>query len=81
MDDVILLPRIKKHFEKIKERREHDLKILVVLNQRYVKFTDNKLTNYVDDFIDLLIKSVGTRIKIANKTLYLKDTIYIIRND
>jgi hypothetical protein len=72
---------IKKHFEKIKERREHDLKILVVLNQRYVKFTDNKLTNYVDDFIDLLIKSVGTRIKIANKTLYLKDTIYIIRND
>ncbi len=75
------LDNIKKHFEKIDERREHDLKILVVLNQRYVKFTDNKLTNYVDDFIDLLINSIGTKIKIENKTLYLKDTVYIIKND
>jgi hypothetical protein len=78
---LLQLDHIKKYFEKIKERREHDLKILVVLNQRYEKFTENKLTNYVDDFIDLLIKSLGIKIKIDNKTLYLKDTIYIIKND
>ncbi len=72
---------IRKYFEKVEERRQHDLKIMVVLKQRFDKFTDGKLSNYVDDFIDVLIKNVGARIKIANKTLYLKDTMYIIRND
>ena len=75
------LETIKKYFEKIENRKEHDLKIMVVLNQRYDKFTDGKLSNYIDDFIDLLIKNVGTKIKIANKTLYLKDTLYSIKND
>ncbi len=75
------LENIRKYFEKIENRRQHDLKIMVVLNQRYEKHTDGKLSNYVDDFIDLLIKNVGSRIKIENKTLYLKDTLYIIRND
>jgi hypothetical protein len=72
---------IKKHFEKIDRKKEHDLKVLVTLDQRYHKFTDNKLSNYVDDFIDLLIKNVGEKIKDQNKTLYLKDTLYIIKND
>ena len=81
MKAITQLDNIRKYFEKIENRREHDLKIMVVLNQRYDKFTEGKLSNYIDDFIDLLIKNVGTRIKIANKTLYLKDTLYIIRND
>jgi hypothetical protein len=81
MKAISQLDNVRKYFEKIENRIQHDLKILVVLNQRYDKNTDGKLLNYIDDFIDLLIKNVGTRIKIANKTLYLKDTIYIIRND
>jgi hypothetical protein len=81
MKAILQLDNIRKYFEKVENRREHDLKIMVVLNQRYDKFTEGKLSNYVDDFIDLLIKNVGTRIKVANKTLYLKDTLYIIRND
>ena len=81
MKAINQLDNIRKYFEKVENRREHDLKIMVVLNQRYDKFTDGKLSNYIDDFIDLLIKNVGTRIKIANKTLYLKDTLYIIKND
>jgi hypothetical protein len=81
MKAITQLDNIRKYFEKVENRKEHDLKIMVVLNQRYDKFTEAKISNYIDDFIDLLIKNVGTRIKIANKTLYLKDTLYIIRND
>ncbi len=81
MKAIAQLDIIRKYFEKVENRRQHDLKIMVVLNQRYDKFTEGKISNYIDDFIDLLIKNVGARIKVANKTLYLKDTLYIIRND
>lgn len=47
----------------------------------YKKDTDNKLNNYIDDFIDILTKNVGNKIKINNSNVYLSDTIYIINND
>jgi hypothetical protein len=42
------------------------------------KYKENKLENYIDNFIDKLINLLGNKIKINNKTTYLKDTIYII---
>ncbi len=78
---------IRKYFEKQEEKRKHDLKIMVTLNERYNKFTGNKIINYIDDFIDILINIVGPKIKSSyanSKTevnLYLKDTLYIVKND
>jgi hypothetical protein len=72
---------IKKYFEKQEEKRQHDMKVMVTLTERYKKFTGNKLINYIDDFIDSIIKIVGNKIKSHNSTLYLKDTLYIIKND
>lgn len=75
------LNNIKKHFEKIDRKREHDLKIMVTLNERYNKYTNGKIVNYIDDFIDVMIKNVGTKIKSEGIAVHLKDTTYIIKND
>ncbi len=79
---------IRKYFEKQEEKHKHDLKIMVTLNERYKKFTGFKIINYIDDFIDILINIIGPKIKssFANSTmsevnLYLKDTLYIVKND
>lgn len=93
MKAIAQLDLIKQYFEKQERKREHDMKILITLNERYKKFTNNKLVNYVDDFIDRLIKHVGIKIKsnyklddtdnniIQKSILYLKNTLYIIKND
>lgn len=49
----------------------------------YKKETNNKLENYVIDFIDKLIKIMGNKITIKelDSTIYLKDTIFIINHD
>ncbi len=83
------LDLIKKYFKKREDKRNHDIKVLVTLNERYNKYTNNKLINYIDDFIDNLIKIVGTKIKITymvdekqiHQNVYLKDTLFIIKND
>ncbi len=78
---------IRKYFDKQENKRKHDLKIMVTLNERYNKFTGNKIKNYIDDFIDLLVNIVGPKIKTSSSfsqsesNLYLKDTLYIIKND
>ncbi len=79
---------IRKYFEKQEEKRKHDLKIMVTLNERYNKFTGNKIKNYIDDFIDSLINIIGPKIKssytnsdMSEVNLYLKDTLYIVKND
>jgi len=78
---IYQLDLIKKHFQKIEDKRNHDVKVLVVLNDRYNKYTENKLTNYIDDFIDILIKYIGSKIKLDNNYIYMKDTVYIVSND
>jgi hypothetical protein len=42
------------------------------------KYNEFKLDYYISDFIDRLIKILGTKIKINNNNIYLKDTIYIL---
>ena len=75
------LDTIRKYFEKETRRIENTNQILNRMNERYVKYTNNKIVNYIDDFIDVLIKNLGNKIKINNNTIYLKDTIFIIKND
>jgi len=41
----------------------------------------NNFINYIDKFINRLIDIIGPKIKINNKTIYLKETIYIIDHD
>ena len=44
----------------------------------------NKITkfeHYINTFINKLINILGNKIKINNKTIYLKDTVYIIDHD
>ena len=55
---------------------------LVVKNtEQYIEKTNNKMINYIDDFINILILNVGNKIKIEGNTIYLRDTTYIIKND
>lgn len=72
---------VKERIKKEDEIKEKNKKIIEKLNSRYVKNTDNKLANYVDDFIDKLIKLLGNKIKVNNNEIFLKDTIYIVNND
>jgi hypothetical protein len=45
------------------------------------KYSSHQLENYIDDFINRIINILGNKIKIKNKTTYIKDTIYIINHD
>ena len=50
-------------------------------NKRYQVHTKNKLVNYVDDFVDSLIKILSKKIKFNDKDIYIKDTYYFIDHD
>ena len=50
-------------------------------NSRYNKNTENKINNYIIDFIERIIKVLGNKIKIGNDIIYMKDTLYIIDHD
>lgn len=66
-----------------REKIELNKKIMNKLEKRFEhyvikKYSSNPLENYIIDFIDRLISILGTKIKIKNKTTYLKDTLYIL---
>ena len=50
-------------------------------NKEYEKIINNKFENYVNSFIDRLVKILGPKIKMNDKIIYLKDTVYIINHD
>jgi hypothetical protein len=81
MKAVKQLDKVRKYFEKEQKRIDTNEKLIANQNDFYIKTTDNKMINYIDDFIDIMIKNLGNKIKIDNKTIYLKDTMYIVRND
>jgi hypothetical protein len=45
------------------------------------KYKSNQYVNYLTDFVDRLINILGPKIKVQNKNIYLKDTIYVINHD
>lgn len=72
---------IRKHNEDIQKDNDNSKKIINKLLKRFEHETNNKLENYVYSFVDKLGKILGPKIKIANKTIYLKETVYIIDHD
>ena len=73
--------KMKQHLVKQKKKRDNINTIINKMDRRYVRNTNNKLINYIDDFVDNLIKNVGKKIKINNGNIYLNDTLYEINND
>ena len=45
------------------------------------KYNSNYFENYIEDFIDRLVSILGNKIKIKNKTIFLKYSNYIIDHD
>ena len=72
---------VSKIYAKQIRRIETTNQVIFHMNEKYVKYTNNKMINYIDDFIDVLIKHLGDKIKLNNSTIYLKNTIFIIKND
>ena len=78
--------KIKRYYEQEIKRKEKDNNTINRLNEDYTKKTNNIIKNYINDFIDSLIKYLGPTIKIDStdskiSTIYLKETMYVIRND
>lgn len=55
--------------------------IINIFNKEYEKILNLKLENYINTFIDRLIKILGNKIKVNNNITYLKETTYIIDHD
>jgi len=50
-------------------------------NEVIKKYSSNQLEYYINDFVNKIIDILGNKIKIKNKTTYIKDTVYIINHD
>ena len=69
---------MKKSYEKKKEESENENNIVNKVFKYYREITEDKLENYVLDFIDKLSNILGNKIKVDGKTIYIKETIYIL---
>jgi hypothetical protein len=75
------IEKVRNNNNKKKEYKNHINTTIDNLYKKYEQLTNNKLINYIDDFIDNLVKIVGKKIKINNNDIFLQDTVYIINND
>ena len=73
--------KMRKYNEQLKKTHEDTKKIINKLLKRYEDNTKGKLENYVGDFVDRLSKILGNKIKVNDKIIYLKETVYIIDHD
>jgi hypothetical protein len=73
--------KTRKYNEEQKNNQENTKKIINKLLKRYEENTKGKLDNYVIDFINRLSKILGNKIKVNDKIIYLKETVYIIDHD
>jgi hypothetical protein len=88
-NDIFITENIKLFKIKEKENIEENEKIFKIMNKFELRFekdvlkkySSNFLENYIMDFIERLIKILGKKINVANKTIYLNDTIFIIDHD
>lgn len=72
---------MKKYLEQKEEMANKIKTIINKFNSRYEENTDNKLKEYVLDFVDRLIKVLGPKIKVNDETIYLKETVFTIDHD
>ena len=73
--------KMRKYNEQLKKNIEDTKKIINKLLKRYEDNTKGKLENYVIEFVDRLSKILGNKIKVNDKEIYLKETVYIIDHD
>ena len=73
--------QMKKYNENLKLEEHSTKKILNKLFKRYDNDTNNKLDNYIEEFVNRLSKILGSKIKIQDKIIYLKETVFIIDHD
>jgi len=78
LNQINLINEIKKKNIKINENIKE---IISNFNKEYDKIKDLKLENYINSFVDKLIKILGNKIKVNDKIIYLKETVYIIDHD
>ena len=78
---IMMINKMKEYNMKLQENDEKYKKIINKLLKRYSDETKDKLENYIYDFVDRLSKKLGPKIKVNNKTIYLKETVYIINHD
>ena len=78
MSDINKTKDLIKNTEKEKLK---SIKILKKFEKRYKVNTKFKIINYIDDFIDRLIKIIGKKPKITEEDIYIKDTYYLIDHD
>jgi hypothetical protein len=69
--------RMKKEYELKKQNNEAIQNVIEQFKKRYETNTNMKINYYIDNFIDRLIKILGSKIK----SLYLVDTIYKLDHD
>ena len=72
---------MKKYLEQKEESANKIKTIINKFNSRYEENTNNKLKDYVLDFVDRLIKVLGPKIKVNDETIYLKETVFTIDHD
>jgi len=69
--------RLKKEYDIRKNKEKETLDIIEQFKKEYDNNTKMKIDNYIDNFIDRIIKILGPKVK----SLYLKDTIYKLDHD
>lgn len=81
-EDILKQINLMKQYYKEKEQLEKKISIIMKkFNERYQNNTNNKIINYVDDFIKKMSKILGKKIKVDNKVIYLNETIYKLDHD
>jgi len=66
---------------KLKVEDQKTKQILNDFTTKYNNETNNNLESYIEKFMNRLIKILGPKIKSQNKTIYIKDTVYIVDHD
>jgi hypothetical protein len=80
-DSILQINKMRKYNENLEKEQENSKKIVNKLLKRFDKETNNKFENYVFSFVDRLSKILGAKIKVNDKIIYLKETVYIIDHD
>ena len=75
------LNKSKNLIESIEKEKIKSNKVIKKFEKRYDVNTKSKLKNYVDDFIDRLVKILGKKPKISGEDTFIKDTYYFIDHD
>jgi hypothetical protein len=78
---LINIKNTQEYVSQLQKDSSKSKKIITKFLKRYKTYTKNKLVNYIDDFIDSIIKILTKKIKIDDIDIYLKDTYYFVDHD